>query len=93
MFQVIAIVMKILCSADHIAVQDQTTWAPKIVSMIRKYHSHKLQTNPWHSEEEQHNTHKTPGRQAKQSHQLSLFPIKVDYMTIQETPDIPSVAL
>ena len=25
----------------------------KIVSMIRKYHNHKLQTNPWHHEEEQ----------------------------------------
>ena len=66
------ILMKILCSADHTAVQDQTTWASKRVRMIRKYHNHKLQTNPWHHEEEQHNTHKTPGRQAKQSNQLSL---------------------
>ena len=24
------------------------------VSMIRKYHNHKLQTNPWHLEEERH---------------------------------------
>ena len=31
----------------------------KIVSMIRKHHNHKLQTNPWHSEEEPHNNHKT----------------------------------
>ena len=23
--------------------------------MIRKYHNHKLQTNPWHIEEEPHN--------------------------------------
>ena len=44
----------------------------KIVSMIRKYHNHKLQTNLWHHEEEPHNNHKTPGRQTKQSNQLSL---------------------
>ena len=43
----------------------------KIVSMIRKYHNHKLQTNPWHPEEETHNNHETPGRQTKQSNQLS----------------------
>ena len=45
----------------------------KIVSMIRKYHIHKPQTNPWHREEESHNHHETPGRQTKQSNQLSLF--------------------
>ena len=37
----------------------------KIVSMIRKYHNHKLQTNLWHHEEEPHNNHETPGRQSK----------------------------
>ena len=31
--------------------------------MIRKYHNHKLQTKPWHREEEPHNNHETPGRQ------------------------------
>ena len=40
--------------------------------MIRKYHNHKLQTTPWHHEEEPLNHHKTPGRQIKQSNQLSL---------------------
>ena len=40
--------------------------------MIRKYHNHKLQTNPCHSEEEPHNTHETPARRTKQSNQLSL---------------------
>ena len=40
--------------------------------MIRKYHNHKLQTNPWHREEEPHNNHETPGRQTKQSNKLSL---------------------
>ena len=40
--------------------------------MIRKYHNHKLQTNPWHREEEPHKNHETPGRQTKQSNQLSL---------------------
>ena len=49
-------------------VSDQT----KIVSMIRKYHNHKLQTTPWHREEKPLNHHETPGRQIKQSNQLSL---------------------
>ena len=40
--------------------------------MIRKYHNHKLQTNPWQRKEEPHNNHETPGRQTKQSDQLSL---------------------
>ena len=40
--------------------------------MIRKYHNHKLQTTPWHREEERLNHHETPGRQIKQSNQLSL---------------------
>ena len=44
--------------------------------MIRKYHNHKLQTTPWHGEEEPLNHHETPGRQIKQSNQL-LFPIKM----------------
>ena len=38
--------------------------------MIRKYHNHKLQTTPWHREEEPLNHHETPGRQIKQSNQL-----------------------
>ena len=40
--------------------------------MIRKYHNHKMQTKPWYREKEPHYTHKTPGRQAKQSNQLTL---------------------
>ena len=40
--------------------------------MIRKYHNHKLQTNPWHREKEPQNNHETPGRQSKQSNQLSI---------------------
>ena len=47
------------------------SWAKK-VSMIRKYHNHKLQTNPWLHEEEPHNNHDTPGRQTKQSNKLDL---------------------
>ena len=42
--------------------------------MIRKYHYHKPQTIPWHREEEPLNHHETPGRQIKQSNQLSLPP-------------------
>ena len=44
--------------------------------MIRKCHNHKLQTNPWHREGEQHNNHETQGRQ-KSKATGSLFPIKV----------------
>ena len=44
----------------------------EIVTMIRKHHNHKLQTNPWHRKEKPHNNHKTPGRQTKQCNQLSL---------------------
>ena len=40
--------------------------------MIRKYHNHKPQTTPWHREEEALIHHETPGRQIKQSNQLSL---------------------
>ena len=42
------------------------------MSMIRKYHNRKLQTNSCHHEEEPHTNHETPGRQTKQSNQLSL---------------------
>ena len=42
------------------------------MSRIRKYHDHKLQKTPWHCVEEQLNHHETPGRQIKQSNQLSL---------------------
>ena len=45
--------------------------------MIRKYHNHKPQTILWHREEEPLNHHETPGKQIKQSNQLSLFPTKM----------------
>ena len=44
--------------------------------MIRKYHNHKLQTTPWHREEEPLNHHETPGRQLSKAIS-SLFPIKM----------------
>ena len=43
--------------------------------MIRKHHNHKPQTTPWLREEEPLNHHETPGRQIKQSNQLSLIAI------------------
>ena len=52
--------------------------------MTRKYHNHKLQTNPWHGEEEQQNNHETSGRQTKQSNQLSL-PHRGDSKTRMDT--------
>ena len=51
----------------------------KIVSEDdQEIHNHKLQTTPWHREEEPHNNHEAPGRQTKQSNQLPL-PYQVDY--------------
>ena len=44
--------------------------------MIRKYHNHKLQTNPLHREEEPNNNHETPGRQ-KSKATTSLITIKM----------------
>ena len=48
--------------------------------MIRKKHNHKPQTTLWHREEEPLNHHETPGRQIKQSNQLS-FPHQDDCNT------------
>ena len=53
--------------------------------MIRKYHNHKPQTIPWHREEEPLNHHDTPGRQIKQSNQLSL-PHQDDCNTRMDIP-------
>ena len=54
--------------------------------MTRKYHNHTLQTNPRHSEQEPQNTdsHKTPGKQLKQSNQFSL-PHQDDGKTRKDT--------
>ena len=48
--------------------------------MIRKYHNHKPQTTPRHRDEEPLNRQETPGRQIKQSNQLS-FPHQADCNT------------
>ena len=40
--------------------------------MIKKNYNHKPQTTPWHREEEPLNHHETPGRQIKQSKQVSF---------------------
>ena len=44
----------------------------KISEYEQEIPHHKLQTTPWHREEEPHNHYETPGRQTKQSSQLSL---------------------
>ena len=44
--------------------------------MIRKYHKHKLQTNPWHLEEEPHNNHELQENKLSKV-TSSLFPIKM----------------
>ena len=46
------------------------------MSLIRNYHNHKPHITPWHREKEPLNHHENPGRQIKQSNQLS-FPIKM----------------
>ena len=43
--------------------------------MIRKYHNHKLQTNPWHREEEPHNNDETEDKKSKAT--SSLIPINM----------------
>ena len=55
---------------------------PKIVSMSRKYHNHKPQTNPWHREEEPHNHHETAGRQTKQSNLVHLTQLQVIWQNV-----------
>ena len=42
------------------------------MTIIRKYHNHKLQTDLWYREEDPHNNHETTGRHTKQNNQLSL---------------------
>ena len=49
--------------------------------MIRKYLNHKPQTTPWNREEELLDHHETPGRQIKQSNQLSPHPHENDCNT------------
>ena len=57
-----------------------------------KYHNHKPQTTLWLREEEPLNHHGTPGRQIKQSNQLSL-PHQVCSSTVAnicpQTPPLP----
>ena len=52
--------------------------------MIRKNHNHKPQTTLWRREEEPLSHHETPGRQIKQSNQLS-FPHQDDCNTRTHT--------
>ena len=54
--------------------------------MIRKYHTHTLQTNPGHREEEPQNIYstKTSVRQQKQNNQHSL-PLQDDCKTRNDT--------
>ena len=52
--------------------------------MIKKYHNHKLQTNPCHREEEPQSNHEILGRQPKLSNQLSL-PHQDDCKTRMDT--------
>ena len=49
------------------------------MSMIRKYHNHKLKTTPWHREEKPLNHHETPGRQIKQSPTKNVFSLFCPY--------------
>ena len=47
------------------------SWAEIVSEYAQENHTHKLQPNPWHREGEPHNNNETPGRQTKQSNQLS----------------------
>ena len=57
--------------------------------MIRKYHNHYLQKNPWQREDKPHKNQETQGRQTKQSNQLSL-PHQDDYKTRNDTKLTPN---
>ena len=46
------------------------------MSMIRKYHNHKLQTNGRHREEQPHNNRETPARKQSKG-TSSLIPIEM----------------
>ena len=50
----------------------QSILQTKIVSIIRKYHNQKMQTNPCHREEEPHNTRHQEEKQSKATISLSL---------------------
>ena len=53
-------------------IKNHTALLAKIVSMNRNIHNLKPQITTWYREEEPLNHHETPGRQIKQSNQLSL---------------------
>ena len=59
--------------------------------MVRKFHNHKLQTNPWHCEEEPHSNHEALGKQTKQSNQISLPHLLALFLSLS-TPSL-SVSL
>ena len=46
--------------------------------MVRKYNNHKLQTNPWHREEDSYNNHEAPGKQTKQNSRISIPRYKIE---------------
>ena len=52
--------------------------------MIREYHNHKLQTNPWHCVEEPHNNHETSGRQTKQSSPSKGLQTRMDIKYVKQ---------
>ena len=47
-----------------------TCSSTKILSMIRKYHNPKLQTNPWHHKKEPHNNHETKFHEVKAANDI-----------------------
>ena len=61
--------------------------------MIRKYHNHKLQTTPWHREEEPLNHHETPGRHLVQIDFISRCQFVAKWYIRQYLPSYSLVLL
>ena len=68
---------KLQGSLNALSQVNRPAFSKKQVSMIRKYYTHTLQTNPRHLGEEPSNTnsHKAPGRQLNKTR--SYFPIEM----------------
>ena len=56
--------------------------------MIKKYHNHILQTNPWDCEEEPHSNNETPGSKATSSFFQIKMIAKLEWTYICIQPNI-----
>ena len=62
---------------DGLNVSSEVQWSKIVSEYDQEIPHHKLQTNPWHREDEPQYKQETPGRQTAKQPALSLFPIKM----------------